>query len=313
MWRRFLEICVTVSALLLPAFPIAQHLVWGDTLEVFNIDSLSDNGKAWSWLKVTQQVDYSLTLSNLLFVNWAHEPASNQFLALQDFRYLCVFSDGKHAKIIQQFTHHLGVQCFFDSISQFQTDDNIWDTRFEWKFGEHHGCFVSSIFTSRLFNGYDYFLNDAGELVSVLNSSFLTPLVGTFSAGIQLKWPAFGSLNLGLSSAKLTWIRDKHIYEAQATSVFYGVPSDKKSLFEYGFSLQMLVDKKVARWMNWNCDLMLFKANEAPIDMTVRNLFSFRITRFLKASMQTRVIYEQQVSRKLQLENMVSVGFSFSL
>ncbi|MBC8315876.1 MAG: hypothetical protein ISR57_07435 [Bacteroidales bacterium] len=291
----------------------AQHLVWNDSVNVMNLKNLADSGESIIRLRITQQLDYALTLSSLFFINWEHEQNVKQVMVLHDFVYQCHVDNTRKFRFTQKITHHLGGQYFFDSIFRFHVDDNILETRLEWKLRKNHGIFLSSIISTRLFNRYDFSLNDSGNLVKKINSSFLTPMTGTFSGGFRFNWPRFGSLNFGLSSAKFTWIRDKQIYEAQKTNIYYGVTSDKKNLVEYGFSLQLQIDRDLVKWIHWNCDLLLFKNAAAPVDIIMRNLFTIRITRFLKTQFQTRIYYEEQISKKLQLENIVSVGFSVRL
>ncbi len=313
MMERQFVVVMTIVMWILPLRLFSQHLVWNDSVRILSLKHLADSGESLIRLRITQQVDYALTLSSLFFINWEHEQNANQVVVLHDLVYQCQAEYARKFRITQKITHHLGGQYFFDSIFRFHVDCNILETRLVWYLRKTHGIFLSAILSTRLFNGYDFSITDSGNLVKTLNSSFLTPMTGTFSGGFQFNWPQFGSLNFGLSSAKLTWIRDKQIYEAQKTNIYYGVASDRKNLFEYGFSLQLLIDKDLVKWMHWNCDLLLFKNAEAPVDLTMRNLFTFRITRFLKTQIQTRIYYEEQVSKKLQLENMVSVGFSWAL
>jgi len=42
-------------------------------------------------------------------------------------------------------------------------------------------------------------------------------------------------------------------------------------------------------------------------------LFAYRINRFLKTSLQTKLFYDEDVSRQLKMENLLSIGFDFHL
>ena len=63
--------------------------------------------------------------------------------------------------------------------------------------------------------------------------------------------------------------------------------------------------------VRWNCDLLFFKNYKKPVDMTLRNLFGIRINKFLKTTVQTRILYEKKIIDHLQVENMISIGFYF--
>jgi len=58
--------------------------------------------------------------------------------------------------------------------------------------------------------------------------------------------------------------------------------------------------------------LLIFKNYLKPVDLVLDNLVGIRINKFLKTSIRTHVTYESAVSRNLQIENMVSVGFGFN-
>lgn len=291
----------------------AQQLVGNNLVIVRDLNSLADSGCPLLRLRITQSIEYSLALSGIFFVNWEKDRGGNHLVLLQDLLCQWLAENGRNLRVIQKFTHHLGLQYFFDSIARFHIDENTLDTRLEWKFRKNYGLFFSSSLSTRIFNLYTLEPNDSGYQVRSLHSSFLTPFTGIFSAGFQFRWPGFGSLNFGLSSSRLTWIRDKSVYEAQQTDIWYGVPSVKKGLLEYGISFQFLVDADLVKWFHWNCDLLIFKNTDLPVDLSLKNLFRFRINRFLKVRLQTRVFYEEQVSKKVQFENMISVGFSLTL
>jgi len=292
---------------------LAQHLVWKDQDVIRNLKILADSGQSLVRLRINQQIEYSLTLSNALFINWDHDLNANQVMVIQDMVYQCKGETKRRFRFTQKIVHHLGIQYFFDSIARFHVDDNQFETRLEWRIRKNHGCFISSILSTRLFKGYSFSANEQGYLVRTLNSSFLTPLTSLFSSGFQLKWPLFGSLNFGITSAKLTWIRDKGIYEAQRTTIVYGVPEEKSHLFEYGISLQLLIDHDVAKWLHWNCDFLIFKNTNLSPDISFRNNLGFKLAKFLKARIQTRIFYKERISKKVQLENIVSVGFVVTL
>jgi len=260
-------------------------------------------------IRYKQELDYSLSFSNYLFLNWHHDKNANQVILLQNLKYNFSLPGDSLVRLSGSFQHNLGLQSYFDSLTKIQTDDNTLNTRFDIRIHKNLNFTVNSILTSRFMNGYDYSVDDSGRITKTLNSSFLTPLLWTFSGGFTITWHDFGSINLGLSTAKLTYIRDKSIFERQKVTKFCGVPEGKDHLFEYGLSLQFLADKEFFKRIKWNCDLLVFKNYTSQVDVTLKNNFGIRINRFLKASIQTRVFYEEMVSRSIQVENLVTFGF----
>jgi hypothetical protein len=278
------------------------------TQSCFPLDSLLKEIQGRK-VKYEQELDYSVSVSSFLFFNWHHNKNANQAILLQNLKYKFSLSGDNRVGFSGSFLHNLGFQSYFDSLTKVQTDDNTLNTRFDIRIHKNLNFTINSILTSRLLNGYDFSADDSGRIVKILNSSFCTPLLWTFSGGLSVKWKDFGSLNLGVSTAKLTYIRDKSIFGKQKVSKYYGVPEGKDQNFEYGFSLQFLADMEFFKRIKWNCDLLVFKNYTAPVDITLKNNFGIRINRFLKASIQTRVFYEEMVSRSIQLENLVTFGF----
>lgn len=313
MWGRRVTIGWILGMVVLCGSSFAQQLIWRDQGIVRNLKFPGDSGRSLVRLRVIQQLEYDFTLSGGLYINWEHDPNANQVMLLQDLVYQCRGETEKRFCFIQKVTHHLGFQYFFDSISRFHVDDNQFETRIECRIGKHHSAFLSALVSTRLFNSYRFSKTDSGLMVRTLTSSFLTPLTALFSGGIQFKWPLFGSLNIGVTSVKLTWVRDSGIYEALETEIFYGVPEGQRVLFEYGLSIQLLINHDLLKWLHWDCDLLIFKKTDLPPDISMRNNLGFRLAKRMRARIQTRIYYEEQVRENVQLENIISVGLVVNL
>jgi len=263
--------------------------------------------------KFTNDLEYSLTANGFILINWLHDDKVNQVNLFQNLKYRCLFQDNKTFRFSGTFVHNLGFLHNFDGITKVNIDDNTLTTRLDIKIGRRFAFTINSYMTSRLMNGYDYLTNDSGQQIKVLNSSFLTPLIWTFSIGLGYTCESFGSVNLGLSAAKLTYILNDHIFEIRRITTYYGIREGKTHLLEYGFTFQLLIDKDIFKKIHWNCDLALFKNYNSPIDLTFKNLFGLKINKFLTTNFQTRIFYEEKLSKHFQFENLLSIGFFFHL
>lgn len=288
-----------------------QNLVWKDTVALVFLKNPADPGISLVKFCFSQNLEYSFTFSNMLFLNWQRGNSNSQASFQQQLKYRLQLNNTRNFTINTSFVHNLGVQFFFDSITRFQPDENTMDTRIEIRIRKNVTFSVLSNLTTRLFNEYDYSSCQASTLLKTLNSSFLTPLLCTFSAGFGWTVPRFGTLSLGLSAAKFTWIRNREIYDQQDILEFYGVPKNKSYLFEYGLSIHLMIDKNFLNRVQWNCDVLIFKNYKKPADLIMKNLLGIRINKFLKASIQTRLYYEEEKSKNVQIENLISIGFYF--
>lgn len=290
----------------------AQELIRGKT-KINDLRLLSYAGGSNVNLSISQSLQYAVTGSFTTFFNWKKTGEVNNLFLLQDLKYNSLFDDNGIVKISNSFTHNLGVQFIPDSITILKADDNIITTRVEVALSKRCAYNLLSVISTRLFNDYTIMVDDSGTRQRILNSGFFTPLLWTFSTGITLLLPQAGKVAFGVAGGKITYILNRQVYRDQDVDIFFGVPESKRYNFEYGLSFQLLIDKDLFSRVHWNCDLLLFKNYQKPVDLTLRNNFTVKISKFLQASVQTRILYEEAVCKSLQIENVVSLGFYFHL
>ena len=299
-----------LTACFLSARLVAQDLNWDSSCNslVFRAALPKIPGR----FSFKNDLEYSIAISGFYFMNGPRDKTAGQFAFLQSFKYQFRISSSRF-QFTNDFVHNLGLMYYIDSISKFQTDDNTLPTRITYDAVKCVKISASSILTTRIFNAWDVSQSAGGSVVKSISSSFLTPLICTFSGGPGFNFRETGMLDIGVSSAKLTYIQDRGIFDKTGRDSFYGVKKGQSSFLEYGLSLHLLVNRLIGKKLQWDCDLLLFKADKSAVDMTLKNLFAYRINRFLKTSLQTRLFYDEDVSRKLQIENLLSFGFDFHL
>jgi hypothetical protein len=196
-------------------------------------------------------------------------------------------------------------------VIRIQADENIFRTRLEYKFKKAAGLAFDSELNTRLLNGYDYMLDDSNRTVRALNSSFLTPLVWNLSLGLNFRIPGTGTAMLGINGIRLTVLRDTSVFSALHADVYQGIRRGDNHLLEYGLSCRIQADRTFWKILRWNCDMLIFKGFNKPADLNMKNLFELRPVNFLVISLQNRICYEEDVSRRIYMENILSAGFSF--
>ena len=288
----------------------AQDLSWDPALHslVFKPDLPRLSGG----YSLNNELSYSIAVTGYASVNETQDRSAWQLAFFQTLKYKFTFSS-RRFHLSNDLTHDLGLLYYIDSISKFQTDENTLTTRFSYDASGFLQFMASSILKTRIFNAWDIATAQDGSMVRTLSSSFLTPLICTFSCGFGFIFPKTGILDIGVSSARLTYIYDQGIFEKTGLDQFYGVARGKRSSFDYGLSLHLLISKALGSRLQWNCDLLLVKAANTSPDLSLKNLFAFRINGFLKTSLQTKLFYDEDVSRQLKIENLLSIGFDFHL
>ncbi len=296
--------CVCVSQLM------AQDLGWNDSTQ--SVVFRPFNKKMPGQVNLSNHIDYSISGSACYFMNKPEDKNSGQLAFLQNLKYSFRISSRRFL-LTNELVHNLGLLYYIDSISKFQIDESSLTTKFTYEAAKFLQFTVSSILTTRIFNAWDISQDTGGSVVRTINSSFLTPLVCNLSGGVGFKFNQTGILDIGISAVKITFILDPDIFDKTGRDVFFGVPRGKTCFLEYGLSLHLLIDRPIGSKVQWNCDLLLFKADKTAVDLTLKNLFAYRINRFLKTSLQTRLFYDEDVSNQLRMENLLSFGFDFHM
>ncbi len=304
---------VLICVWLLVSGTNGQRVVWRDSVNLYAITPVLDPNHSRVGYRFSHDLEYSVAGMGLLFINWQQGDHASMVSLIQHLRYRTQFSFGNNTVISNSIIHDLGIQYYPDSISRFQPDENTVDTRIEVGILKNISFSLLSTITTRIFNSYSYTVNHSGTLARTLGSAFLTPFLWTFSAGLGWNLLKTGTLNFGLSAARFTWIRNSDIYLQQDILEFYGVPKEKRYVFEYGLSLHFQVDRTFLNRVQWNCDLLVFKSYLKDTDLILKNLIGIRIGKYWKSSIQTRVCYDRDVSPKIQVENLVSFGFYFNM
>jgi hypothetical protein len=260
--------------------------------------------------RLSVTADYSLTASLLSLVNDPGKTDRGQFILLHGLRYSWTIEKPDKLTFTNSLYHRLGFQFIFDSVTRIQADETLFRTKLEYKvFGSLSLAFDSDLST-RLLNGFDYSVDDSGHTVRALNSSFLTPFIWNVSFGLSYRIPKTGSIMAGLSGLRLTCIRDTSVFGEQKAMVYHGVPKGHDHLVEYGISCRFQADRTFWKIVRWNCDMMIFKGYNTAADLNLKNLFEIRPVGFLVISLLTRVYYEEDISRRVCTENILSAGFS---
>lgn len=288
----------------------AQDLIWDPAASALVIAGCSSSGS--SEVIIKNELDYTVALSGFSVLNGTSDKTACQLSFLQSLKYRIRFSS-KRFQFSNDLVHTLGLLYYIDSTGKFQPDENTLTSRLSYDAARFLQFTASSVLASRIFNLREKAVDSDGSEIKRTTSSFLTPLVCNFAGGIGFNFERRLIIDIGLASAKLTYILDPGIFDRTGKDRCFGVARGKRSCLEYGLSLHVVVDRQFGKRIQWNCDLLLFRADASAVDLSLKNLFAYRIGRFLKTSLQTRLFYDEDVNLKLRMENLLSVGFDFHL
>lgn len=185
-----------------------------------------------------------------------------------------------------------------------KTDDEISvRNTFRWFFEDDRWSMVSNFnFLSQFDEGED----NAGEVVV---SKFLAPAYITETLGISFQPLEYFSAEFG-ASARQTIVQDTDL------SVRYGLDEDSNFRNELGFSFLFQFDKEIWENLRYVSSLETFSNANQHVD---RSDFSFnnevigKVNDVLNANLRFTMLYRDDVSKKIQIRQTLSLGLSFRL
>lgn len=289
-----------------------QSLIRGDSAVILSLPQLAGTRESLVRFVWSQEFDYALTLSNQLVYNRPGQEKGGYLLLLQGLKYRSAVESANRFRFVNSFTHDAGFQWFFDSITRFSPDQNTLLSFFDFRLKKHLNGNINSEITTRLFHGYSAVPGPAGETIRVRSTSFLSPVTWTLSGGIGYSLPNVARFSLGIASFRLTFLHDTTVFQRLGVSSWMGVTRGTHHTLEYGLSMMCQIDRLLWKKIQWNLDLKMFMAYAQPAEYALKNMVGVKLTRYLKAAMITRLCYGEKESRRLQTENLISIGFGIN-
>lgn len=176
---------------------------------------------------------------------------------------------------------------------------------------------TNKIFLSALFNFRTQFFDGSTYIdgTGTLNSTFLSPAYLFLAAGFDYK--PFNNFSLFLSplTERMTIVTSKRL------SGQYGVAVGKNSINQIGAFASINFKSPVFKNVTYKGKLDLFTDygnNPGNVDMYFTNFLNFKINKYLSASYNLDLIYDDDVklfgknadSPGLQLKSLIGIGFS---
>lgn len=277
-----------------------------------DLGTLCDTGSSNYYLRFSPTLTYSLNSSFSKLVNPLPGAMADHLFLTHELRCNAMAEDPGMIRITATLFHQLGLQSFFDSITRLQSDESSLTTRIDFHLFRKISINISLSCTTRLFNQYEEVDSDSGH-VKRLTTGFLSPLFCLFSAGMCFPLAGYGKVIVGIPAVRLTFIGNHDVFIVGREESRFGVPPSRSTAFEYGLSLEVGIERRLARRLAWTFDLRLFKDTRNPVDLRLQNNLSVNITRYLKGALQTRIFYQESVSKAMRMENLLSLGFCINL
>lgn len=229
----------------------------------------------------------------------------------------------------------LGVNAILNYSVNFRRGKNIWDNYFDLALGfqnatsfgrfrkiddriditskygylvNHHWyAGVLTNFNSQSLAGYDYSIEPNKKV-----SNFLTPGKILISPGIDYKTKT--RFSLFLSPVTIRWVlkRDRDFL----TISKFGVDSAKKVNIELGAFVMAKYKAVFAKWATYAGRIDLFsnyRRKPGNIDLLMNNLLTMKFNPIISTNVSLDVIYDDDVKKRLQIKEIMGIGFTIKL
>ncbi|MGB0166114.1 MAG: DUF3078 domain-containing protein, partial [Luteibaculum sp.] len=156
-------------------------------------------------------------------------------------------------------------------------------------FGKWHYTSLLN-FRSQFQPGYQF----PNDTTRIKISDWLAPGYVNFSVGLENETWEWLRVYISPLSAKVTIVMDDDLSAAGA----FGVDTNKTARFELGGLLRFAVDAEIMENVSFQSTLELFSnysENPQNIDVNWDNLISFKINKFLSASISATIIYDHDI------------------
>lgn len=167
---------------------------------------------------------------------------------------------------------------------------------------------VLANFRTQFDNGYEY--KDNAD--DILMSAFMTP--GYLVAGIGITYSPVTWFNAYLSpvSGRITFVTDQRFIDIGA----FGVKKGESWRGEFGPYMRLDINKDIVPNVNLSSTLELFSDylnHFGNIDVNWSLLLSMKVNKWLSTSLQTQLLYDDDVIQRTQFKEIFGVGLTYKL
>ena len=251
---------------------------------------------------------FTLNVAQGSLSNWQGGGDKNSFSAVGFLNLFAVLREGKN---LWHNTLDLGYGYInTTSLGSRKSDDRI-DLLSKYGYQIRDKWYAGALFNFRtqFAEGFAYEKDVNGADVKTLTSKFLAPAYILLSLGLDYKPSSSFSLFLSPITERWIIVNDEVLSAVGA----YGVDPGSKSKNELGAFLSASFDKNVITNVTFKSRFDAFsnyKNNPGNVDIFWTNILAMKVNKFLSANIALDFLYDHDAIARLQLRQLLGVGFS---
>jgi hypothetical protein len=251
---------------------------------------------------------FTLNLAQGALSNWQGGGDKSSFSAVGFLNLYAGWREGKH---IWNNTLDVGYGYInTTSLGARKSDDRI-DLLSKYGYEFSKNIYASALynFRSQFASGYNYATDANGVPTKTLVSDFMAPAYMLFSLGIDYKPKPYLSLFISPFTERWVFVSNDLLSSQGA----YGVDTGRTSRNEFGAFLSAEFNKDIMTNVTYKSRLDLFsnyKSKAGNIDMFWTNVVAMKVNKFLTANIALDLLYDDNAIARLQLRQLLGIGFS---
>jgi hypothetical protein len=251
---------------------------------------------------------FTLNLAQGSLSNWQGGGDKSSFSAVGFLNLFARMKEGRH---LWNNTLDLGYGYInTTSLGSRKSDDRI-DLLSKYGYDVGKKWYATALFNfrSQFAAGYSYEQDESGLETKTLTSRFMAPAYVLLSAGFDYRPKPYFSLFISPLTERWIIVQDDEL-SAQGA---YGVSPGATSRNELGAFLSAELNKDVMTNVTYKSRLDAFsnyKDKPGNIDLFWTNILAMKVNRFLTTNIALDLLYDDNAIGKLQLRQLLGVGFS---
>lgn len=225
----------------------------------------------------------------------------------------------KYFTIRSYMFNEFGIRYFIDSITNKAQDQHEVRNNVQIPLKKNLKLNLGFTVKTQLWRHFEYRPDSSGNgLQRYLYTDYFSPGYMLYTCGFSLSFMRNAVLDIGLVGGKTTKIKNQNIFDDRRATTLYGLQKGETKKFNYGINVQLNVPpQKIGKHFGWECYTTAFVTKEQigrlkgyTIDAT--NVFHYLFLKNLRVTLRTTVKYDELLSDKIFMMNMLSVGFYLS-
>ena len=251
---------------------------------------------------------FTLNVAQGSLSNWQGGGDKNSFSAVGFLNLFAIQKEGKNL-----WTNSLDLGYGYintTSLGSRKSDDRI-DLLSKYGYQIASKWYVGALFNfrSQFAEGFAYEKDVNGAEVKTLTSKFLAPAYILLSLGFDFKPSSSFSVFISPLTERWILVNDDFLSSIGA----YGVEPGKKSKNELGAFLSAELNKNVMTNVSFKSRFDAFsnyKNNPGNIDIFWTNILAMKVNKYLSANIAVDFLYDDDAISRLQLRQLLGIGFS---